>query len=41
MGVAVCRERVGSPGGWERGFGFDGEGEEVAEARVAEGRGVD
>jgi hypothetical protein len=35
--VARGGERVGGPGGWVAGFGLQGEGEEVAEAGVAEG----
>jgi hypothetical protein len=41
VGVAGSGEGVRGPGCWEGGFGVDGEGEEVAEAGVAEGGGVD
>ena len=41
VGVAGCEEGAAGPGGGVGGFGGEGEGEEVAEAGVAEGVGVD
>ena len=41
MGVARRGERAAGPGSWIGGFAGDGEGEEMSEAGVAEGVGVD